>query len=246
LSDVVGGILFGFVWLLVLGLAYRRHVARSFWLRPLALAFYSVFAIAALWHAPRSVDAKLAAYATPPPPRVLATEAWWQTDWTRLPAQRNETGPGARWELDIQYAGTSATLQRVLQQRGWRLQPQAGWVETLGLLDDDRTPAQHAILPATLEGRPESLLFVRMLGANDAIVLRVWLAPKQLHDGPPLWIGASQRVHHSRPLKFFGLWRPVANDGNAHAYVAQDLSGMSSIEALHPMSTLPVLRVRER
>ena len=30
LSDVVGAMLFGIVWLLLLGLAYRRHVARSF------------------------------------------------------------------------------------------------------------------------------------------------------------------------------------------------------------------------
>jgi len=40
LSDVVGGALLGVVWLLLLGLAYRSHVARSFWMRPLALVFY--------------------------------------------------------------------------------------------------------------------------------------------------------------------------------------------------------------
>src|SRR5690606_3671012 len=56
LSDVVGGMLLGIVWLLVLGIAYRRHVARSFWMRPLAAVFYLSFAVAALWHAPRAVD----------------------------------------------------------------------------------------------------------------------------------------------------------------------------------------------
>src|SRR5690606_25168148 len=35
-SDLVGGTLFGLAWVLVLGIAYRSHVARSFWMRPLA------------------------------------------------------------------------------------------------------------------------------------------------------------------------------------------------------------------
>ena len=36
LSDIIGGVLFGVVWLLVLGIAYRRHMVRSLWMRPLA------------------------------------------------------------------------------------------------------------------------------------------------------------------------------------------------------------------
>lgn len=245
LSDVIGAMLFGIVWLLVLGIAYRRHVARSFWMRPVALAFYGVFAIAALWHAPRVIEQKLALHAPPPPQRTLDTETWWTTDWARLPAQRNETDAGRRWDLDFQFAGAPGTLQRALQARGWRVQPQAGWVATLGLLDDDRAPAEHVVLPATLDGRPESLLFVRALGPEDAIVLRVWLAPMQLRDGPPLWIGTTQRLHHSRPMKFFGIWRPVENDGSAHARVRADLSGMTAIETAHPETSQPVLRARE-
>ncbi|MBP7657853.1 MAG: bifunctional DedA family/phosphatase PAP2 family protein, partial [Pseudoxanthomonas sp.] len=33
LSDVIGGMLFGLVWLLVLGIAYRRRMVRSFWIK---------------------------------------------------------------------------------------------------------------------------------------------------------------------------------------------------------------------
>ena len=244
LSDVVGAMLFGIVWLLVLGIAYRRHVARSFWMRPVALAFYGVFAIAALWHAPRVIEEKLALHAPSPPPRTLDVEQWWTADWARLPAQRDETDPLRRWDLDFQFAGAPGTLQRSLQARGWRVQPQAGWVAALGLLDDDRAPSEHVVLPATLEGRPESLLFVRALGPEDEIVLRVWLAPVQLRDGPPLWIGTTQRLHHSSPMKFFGIWRPVADDGSAHARVRADLSGMTAAEEVHPATSLPVLRVR--
>ncbi len=246
LSDVIGGMLFGIVWVLVLGIAYRRHVARSFWMRPLALGFYGVFAIAALWHAPRSIEATLAEHAPAPPPRTLALDAWWSSAWTQLPAQRTESDPLRRWALDLQYAGSAGALQRRLESRGWRVQAQAGWIATLGLLDDDKTPAQQPVLPATLDGRPEALLMRRALGPNDALVLRLWLAPEQLQGATPLWIGATQQMHYSRPLRYFGLWRPVADGGASHAELVQDLAGLPQHSGPHPASALPVLRVRER
>jgi len=234
------------MWLLVLGIAYRRHVARSFWMRPLALGFYGVFVIAALWHAPRSIESTLALHAPPEPPRTLALEPWWTSEWTRLPAQRTETDPLRRWNLDLQYAGSASALQRHLGAKGWVAQPQAGWVQTLSLLDDDRAPTRQAVLPATLEGRPEALLLRRELGPNDVQVLRLWLAPKQLQADTPLWIGATQQLHFSRPLKVFGVWRPVADEGAAHAQLVKDLSGWTQQQDTHPDNGTPVLRVRER
>jgi membrane protein DedA with SNARE-associated domain/membrane-associated phospholipid phosphatase len=245
-SDVVGGILFGIVWVLVLGIAYRRHVARSFWMRPLALGFYGVFAVAALWHAPRAIETTLALHAPAPPPRSLAFDRWWTSEWTRLPAQRTESDPLRRWELDVQYAGSSGALIQRLRSKGWRMQPQAGWVATLGLLDDDRPPSAQPVLPATLDGRPEAMLFLRDIGPHDTLALRVWLAPMQFRERTPLWIGATQQLHYSRPLKVFGLWRPVVDGDAAHARLRADLAGMLQAEQVHPESRQPVLRLRER
>ena len=104
----------------------------------------------------------------------------------------------------------------------------------------------EAAKPATLEGRPESLLLLRHIGPGEALALRVWLAPVQFRDGPPLWIGATQRLAYARPLKAFGVWRPVANDGSAHAQLRKDLAGLPMQEAPHPDSMQPVLRIRER
>ena len=245
LSDVVGGIFFGMAWLLVLGLAYRRHVSRSFWMRPLAIGFYGVFAIAALWHAPRRIEATLAQHVPPPPPRTLSLDAWWTAGWASLPAQRTETDALRRWNLDLQYAGSALALQRHLQARGWRVQPQAGWVATLGLLDDDRPAQRQPVLPATLDGRPEALLLLRDLGPNDAFVLRLWLAPAQFGERKALWIGATQQVHYSHPLRVFGLWRPVADNGAAHAQLVRDLAGWPQRLSVHPTGGAQVLRVRE-
>ena len=208
-SDVVGGTLFGIGWLLVLGLAYRRHVARSFWMRPLATLFYVTLLIAALWHAPRASVPLLARLSPPDATLALDAHAWWSTDWQRLPAQRDAHARHGGWPLNVQVAGDLDALRRTLEAQGWRAQPQADWRAVLGLLDDDIPAHRQPVLPASYGGRAEALLMVRD-GArfDERFVLRLWHAPAVLGDGTPLWIGSAQRLVLTRPFHVLALWRP--------------------------------------
>jgi len=244
-SDLVAGTLFGILWLLVLGLAYRRHVARSFWMRPLAWAFYTVFTAAALWHAPRNADRLLARFAAAAPTTTLAADAWWQRDWTTLPTHRNERDARRRWSLDVQVAGPLQPLQAALLAQGWRVQPQADWVATLGLLDDDKPAREQVVLPATLDAHPEQLLLLRPgTTPDEQIVLRLWPAPAALDNGVPLWVGTSQTLRYLKPLRTASLWLPVADNGGAHAQVREALRAFDPIEAPHPQDGSLVVRLR--
>ncbi|HEU4813576.1 MAG TPA: VTT domain-containing protein [Xanthomonadaceae bacterium] len=248
LSDIAGGVLLGIVWLLVLGMAYRSHVTRSLWMRPLAIAFYGAFVLAALWHVPRQVDAVLAKF-VPPPPKALLNAPYWQgAGWSALPARREEPDAARGWPLDVQVAGPLAPVQARLEAHGWRAQSQADWTRTLRLLDEDQAPARQPVLPATLGGHAESLL-MRRTGTRpgELHVLRLWPAPARMSDGAPLWIGSSQAMRFEHPLDAFGLWRPVA-DGQAaaHAAVAEALGGYRTLVSAHPDSGLPVLRLDAR
>jgi len=244
-SDLVGGTLFGILWLLVLGIAYRRHVARSFWMRPLAWAFYSIFAVAALWHAPRAADRLLAQFAAAAPTTVIAAADWWQRDWATLPEQRNERDVRRRWPLDVQVAGPLEPLRKTLEAQGWRVQPQANWVATVGLLDDDTPAREQPVLPATLDAQAEALLLLRD-GArpDEQLALRLWPAPASLSDGTPLWLGTAQTLRVNRPLGVATLWLPAADDGRAYRSVRAALSRFDAIEAPHPRSGKAVLRLR--
>lgn len=227
LSDVAAGVLLGVVWLLVLGIAYRRHVARSFWMRPLAGLFYGTFVVAALWHGPRAVDRTLVRFHAPPPVASLNADQWWRGGWRTLPARRDERDASRRWTLDVQVAGPLAPLRARLQAQGWRVQPQAGWVDTLGLLREDTPPRAQPVLPATLDAEPESLLLRRDgPAAGRAQVLRLWRAPVRLADGVPLWIGASQSLRYARPFDAFGLWQPDSDGAAAHAALRAALQGL--------------------
>jgi membrane protein DedA with SNARE-associated domain len=242
LSDVVGGALLGITWLLVLGLAYRRHVARSFWMRPLAWTFYGAFAVAALWHAPRAANPLLAGLETPAPmAQVVAADAWWSGD-APVP-MREARDPQRHRVLDVQVAGSLEPLAQRLHERGWRVQRQANWVDVLGLLDAERPPLEQPVLPGTLETRAESLLLRRRGPDATLQVLRLWRAPARLDDGAPLWFGSTQSLVWAHPLHAFGLWRPVADNGASHEALREAIGDAFPMRESETDGTR-VLRVR--
>lgn len=246
LSDVVGGTLLGVVWLLILGVAYRRRSARSMWVKPLGWIFYGVFALAALWHGPRAVDRTLAQFQTPMPSTSRPLEAWWNQTWRLLPATRNEFDDKQRWPLDVQLAGPLQPLVRRLQADGWRLQPQAGWERALRLLDTDVSPQQHPVLPATLDARAESLLMLKPGPRPDQqYALRLWATPLLLQpEQTPLWIGSAQILRHQSVFGLLGIWRPLADADASLTVVRAAVRDLPQALSPHPATGLPVLRLR--
>ena len=238
LSDIAGGALLGIAWLLLLGLAYRRHVARSFWMRPLAWTFYGAFAIAALWHAPRAATPLLARLESPSSvPQVVDADAWW-AGTADIPLA------DARRTLDLQIAGPLEPLAQRLRASGWHEQRQANWVDVLGLLDDERALPEQPVLPGTLDARAEALL-LRRAGARPGTlqVLRLWPAPARLDDGAALWIGTTQALAWAHPLHAFGLWRPVDDNGASHEALREAIGDAFPMRESETDGTR-VLRVR--
>ncbi|WCE04762.1 bifunctional DedA family/phosphatase PAP2 family protein [Pseudoxanthomonas sp. JBR18] len=246
LSDVIGGMLLGVVWLLILGVAYRRRTSRALWIKPLAWMFYGVFALAALWHAPRAVDATLDRFDASLTPIALPLDTWWADAWRTLPATRNEFDDEQRWPLDVQMAGPLQPLVRRLEADGWRLQRQAGWERALQLLDGDLPPQGHPVLPATLDTHAESLLMLKPGPRPDQqYALRLWSTPLLLQPGEvPLWIGGAQTLEHRTLLGLVGLWRPLADANASLDAVTASVSGLPQAIAPHPATGLPVLRLR--
>ncbi|KYK42717.1 bifunctional DedA family/phosphatase PAP2 family protein [Stenotrophomonas maltophilia] len=247
LSDVIGGMLFGTFWLLVLGIAYRRRFNRSFWVKPVAWLFYGVFAVAAMWYAPRNIPVKLERFEpTLPAPQAMDMQAWWQHDWATLPARRNEFDDDQRWPLDVQVAGPLAPLQAQLEARGWKRQEQAGWQQALLMLDKNTGADELPVLPATLDTRVEALLMVRQ-GAkpDERYVLRLWPAPAQLQAGnTPLWLGSAQTLRYERHFEWIGMWHPLRGVDPALNAVKDAVQNLPQREDVHSETGLPVLRLK--
>lgn len=213
LSDVMAGVLLGVAWLLVLGIAYRRHSTRSFWMRPLAWTFYGSFMLAVFWYAPRSVDATLDRFAPPPPQATLAMADWWAH------------GLRDNRHIDIEIAGQLQPLQKQLQMHGWQVQPEANWIAVLGLLDDDTPLVERPVLPIALDVHPEAMLLRRTGEHTDKIeVLRLWPAPARIEDGTPLWVGRFETMQARRRLHLLLLWKPLPPQTGLPADVRAALS----------------------
>src|SRR3546814_18467254 len=134
----------------------------------------------------------------------MSAEQWWRDGWTRLPAQRKENDPSQRWPLDLQIAGPLEPLQRRLQANGWGVQPQANWVATLQLLDDDVPRERQPVLPATPDTEAETLL-LRRPGDEPRHIkpVRLWRAPLQLSARGPLGGGPTPLLPYPQPLPLF-------------------------------------------
>ncbi len=210
LSDVLAGQLLGLLWIAVLGIAYRRRVVRSFWVRPTAAIFFIAVIGMACWHGTRTADETLARF-DPPLVRVpVAATQWWDSDWQAgLPARRNELHGRDAWPLNVQLAGTPDTLRTRLLLAGWHDYDTGGWTGLLQTLDKKASPDDLPVLPATHQGRAEALVMVKR--GDDATrmqVLRLWAAPVLLEPGnEPLWIGTVQELRFTHRLDFFSYWQ---------------------------------------
>ncbi len=234
LTDVLGGVFLGMVWIAVLGLAYRRRATRSFWMRPLSILFYLSVAGFGLWHGTRGADDTLARFAPPQVRTSIAAEQWWQGDWTRLPARRNEFLTERAWPLNLQYAGDIATLRDRLAAAGWQPGPEANLETLLAILDKDATPETLPVLPASHNGHGDALLMSHPGPTPDTrLVLHLWFAPLALApDDVPVWQGTAALLHFGQELSVFQVWR-VQHDSQA---------GLDALEQALP--TLPRKRAQ--
>jgi membrane protein DedA with SNARE-associated domain/membrane-associated phospholipid phosphatase len=248
LSDVLGGALLGLVWIALLGLAYRRRVTRSFWIRPIALLFFVAVAIAGVWHGNRSVDDTLARFDPPQMREDVPAARWWARDWESLPARRNEFHGRSAWPLNVQYAGTLSSLQRELERQGWEPANLGGWDALLRSLDKDADPATLPVLPASHNGRGDALLMSRAGRVADTRdVLHLWPSPLRLQPGDvPVWQGTIATLRFERRLGVFSLWRVDPNERHARRRLALATAAFAQRESKREGGGEPVLLLQPR
>lgn len=84
---------------------------------------------------------------------TLRADAWWNTEWQRLPAARIDLAGEVEEPLAIQWTGDLASLQAMLLAKGWRAP--APWTPfgTLTWLNTDADPVALPVLPSFASGR---------------------------------------------------------------------------------------------
>ena len=229
LSDVLAGICLGCLWVAVLGIAYRRRMVRSFWVKPTAAVFFGLVIAAGLWHGANSAESLRREFAPPLVRQSMAMSAWQQGGWAqRLPARRNELRGRDAWPLNVQVAGSLDGIRARFVLAGWEPYQPGGWMGLLQILDKDAQAHTLPILPATHEGRAEALMLIRP-GDDERsrLLLRLWPAAIALEPGAqPLWIGSAQTVRFIRRFDFLSYWEVQAGDDAALLRLRSDAGSL--------------------
>ncbi len=229
LSQLTTALLLGLFWLLMLGIAYRRHPApRMQPLPTVSLPAVTLTLGVLLVPAPDF----------PPPPlpegETLPDLASWRTEgWQRLPAWREDLQSRHSHPLNLQWAGSLEGLEQTLERSGWRAPPTVTFTGLLGWLAPEPEIGKLPVLPHLHAGRYQDLLLVRTAERKGSQwVLRLWNSGWRIGEGNiTLWIGSLTR-------------QSLRSVGGLITYPATDLDFQTPLVHFSPPPSLAARQVR--
>ncbi len=226
LSDVIGGLTLGLVWVTVTGLAYRRHPAPPLSVTGLLTATLVPLLVAGALHIEHNHAPDLLRYMHRAELRTSSAGAWREGGWRALPAWRIDLGGDREQPINLQWAGSLSTLRRTLEAAGWHAPLPLTAGNALRWLAPQPKLAQLPVLPQVNDGRYEVLLLTRPAeDADHQYVLRLWRTPLRLLPGKvPVWIGTASRQHLANILDLISFPRTDHRFAAALARAAADLA----------------------
>lgn len=190
LSDVIGGILLGMIWVGFVGIGYRRHVHIS--PLPLKTLTYPLFLIVLLLivYPLSQSDKGLTEPVTTTQHYRMGLVGWRNSGWQALAQYRSDLLQQQTFPLNLQWSASSQQIKAQLEKHGWKPDKNlklSGWLSPSASID------KLPIIPHLHEGRYESLRFVRIdKESNQILTLRLWKTELHIQHNTweqPLWLG---------------------------------------------------------
>lgn len=239
LSDVLGGLTLGLVWVSVLGIAQRRHDPAGGGGLQLSLAALAALLTVTPLYSLHVLPGDAARYNAPQPARPITRTAWENGAWRRLPVYRNDLRARHRHPLTVQWAGPVKTLRDHLLARGWRPAPSFSWSDALFWLNPYLEPATTPILPQVHDGRFERLILWRATPAGR-LVLRLWSTDFAIPQyGQRILVGNVSALTLSHPAPLVTLPQTGPDFDAPLKDIATDLAGLRVREVKRVASRTP-------
>jgi undecaprenyl-diphosphatase len=190
LSTGLFSVVFGALWVTLLGVGYRRHGAEAIPAREvLPLAAGVLIAAAALQSSAEmrsDFEAQAAAEHT------LSATAWWRDGYARLPAYRVDAAGHNKQPLTVQWRGDLAQIDSALRSAGWTPPLPVTWDNALRWLAVNAPITELPVLPQVHAGAHQALMLRRGLGPGEQWLIRLW--PSGWAVGrTPVWVGTLTR-----------------------------------------------------
>ncbi len=248
LSDVLAGVTLGLLWVAALGIAYRRRVERSFWVRPISALFFGAVISLSLWQGLRDQPAALARFEVPEVQQPVSEVAWLKSAWHSLPERRNDFSAGRDWRFNVQYAGSLASLQSALSAQGWQVETSSLLDALLKRFDGSAGADDLPLLPASHNGyREELAMSLRVHDGQNRLVLRLWSSPLVLDkSGAPIWQGSVADMRFDRRFGLVNIWRVESTAVAVVDQLSAALSAFDQKRVQRDDDVLPIVLIVDR
>jgi undecaprenyl-diphosphatase len=230
LTDTVGGLSLGLVWVTLLGLAYNRHPAPPLSRAGLLLVSLVALTVFGSLHSALDHQRDLHRYRPRVTSQTLDQAEWWENGWRRLPAYRIDFRGQHKQRLTLQWASPRQALARRLSEAGWEPAPSLGMETALMWLNPAAQLSELPVLPRVHDGRHENITLVHSGDTPDTRwVLRFWDMGFRLRPGEiPLWLGNLDFQGLERRMNYLTLTRPLPASSTPRRLLEPALRGLST------------------
>lgn len=199
------------LWLVILGVAYRRHNPPRMNVAGTVAAALAAFALSGTWYVARvgdEVHRQEAAAVRP----VFTAARWWQDEWRSLPPLRVDFLGKLKQPFTVQWVSDADGLINALRREGWTRPPPLTASNALLWLKPHPGIEELPVLPQVHGGHYEKILLTRPVDkSGKQLVLRLWKADATLageRPGVSLWVGYAAYQVIKEPLVFLSLSLP--------------------------------------
>jgi undecaprenyl-diphosphatase len=201
----------GLLWVMALGLGYRRHRPERLFAQSFALPVLLTVVLAASlrW----GLDSAQPQRTAIPVDKTLSATEWWNGGWAALPATRTDLRGRPGQVFDLQWAAHIEEIGVALAAGGWQPTTPMSPVSALRWLTETTSIAELPVLPLVHAGQHPQMT-LRLPGDEQSQrLIRLWPSGWALQNEKggrpvPVWLGLSQ-VQRART--YYRLFRyPVA------------------------------------
>ena len=195
-SDVLAGLLLGLGVMALFGIAYRRHTAEPAPTRSLmimlGILLPLVFTVLVIQFLPQERQRYQARIVT----HLIDQDKWWQSDWRKLAAYRNNLAAAPLYPMNIQWQGEQARIREQLRQAGWHAHNHTDTRGFLQWLNVDAPITELPLLPHVHNNSHETIRMVQATRIPNRLnVIRLWPAIFQpTGNTVQLWVGSVTQV----------------------------------------------------
>jgi len=143
-------------------------------------------------------------------------EAWWNSEWRRMPEDRTQLASVAARRFNAQVAVDPAVIADLLAGAGWEAVPESDWRWILQALNPEPDQASLPLLGRAYMGRSETLLLRRNVEPEGRLLtIRLWDSGIRLvPGGQALYLGQLSEETLVQRFGLFSYWKssPMAVD----------------------------------